>query len=157
MHKSDKVALAVCGVGVVLCFVTVAKSCHDDREYADQGDYTPAPVVSASSYYPNNTYVNDAGYFHASSHRFFPYSYNYYEPSRGYYYDGDWHTGPGRAVAAGTPSPEGASEANGRIASSSRSSSSGGSSSHGSVSGSSSSKSGSSRGGFGSTGSGSGS
>ena len=127
MYRSDKVALVVCGLGVAAMFVAVASNCSEREEDA------PVASVIPSSHYANNTFVDGAGWFHASSGRFYPYHYNYYLPASGYYHDGGWTKTPGVPAPTGTLSLAAAEEANSRI-SVARSSSSAGSSSKSSFS-----------------------
>lgn len=146
MYKSDKVALAVCGLGLATIFILTVRSC-------DEADAETTPVVTSDSVYSNDYYVHNAGWFHASSGRFYPYVFNHYESGRGYYHDGVWSAAPAAAVASANPTREGAAEANSRYASARSSFSSGGGHTSGAFSHGSSGSS--SRGGFGSTGHGS--
>jgi len=148
MYKSDKIALALCGLGVATVFVLIVRSC-------DEADAGEAPAVNAFTAYPNNYYLGGAGWYYAGSRRFYPYVFNHYEAGRGYYHDGLWTPVPGVESPATVPSEDGAREANARaggprssFVSGGRGSSSGGAYS----SGGHGESSGSSRGGFGSTG-----
>lgn len=134
---------------------------------------TPAPEVLArlrqlmasgavADEYPNNAYVPGMGYYHASHHAFFPYSYNYYSPGRGYYYGGSWWSRAGSTtVRSSSPSSSVTSQLRRALTTGTMISSSGGhsasssSGSHGFSSSSTGKSSGSSsssvsRGGFGS-------
>lgn len=42
----------------------------------------------------NNTYVAGRGYWHAPFYAWYPYPYNDYRPSLGYYYGGSFHDTP---------------------------------------------------------------
>ena len=75
----------------------------------DWGD--SSQVVDGQSY-PNNYYVPGAGYYHASYHAFFPFRYNYFDSSRGYYYGGTWSPRPNVfTVAPSVPTPAAVSQA----------------------------------------------
>ncbi len=150
-----------------------AGSWHPTESISSITTSTPAPEVLArlrqlmgsgtvADEYPNNAYVPGMGYYHASHHAFFPYSYNYYDAGRGYYYGGSWwpRASPS-TVRSSSPSPSVASQlrralttgtmissSGGHYSSSSTSGGHGFSSSSGKSSGSSSSVS---RGGFGSS------
>jgi len=56
----------------------------------DDDDWGASAQVANGQSYPNNYYVPGAGYYHASYHAFFPFRYNFFDGSRGYYYGGSW-------------------------------------------------------------------
>ncbi len=153
MYKSDKVALAVCGLGAASIFGAVIWSACEE----EPGDASAEaqPYVSPGAAYAHNTHVPNAGWFHATTRTFEPYPYNHYEAGRGHYYGGGWHpeAASGFVAPSATPTPESAAKANTAISRANASSSS----SKGSYSRSSGSGSSSSRGGFGSSGGGGGS
>lgn len=151
MYKSDKVALAVCGLGVASIVGAVAWSACAEEQPVESAE---APqYVSSGGTYAHNTYVPHAGWFHTTTRTFEPYPHNHYASGYGYYHDGGWHESPAAGVAAAvaTPTPDSVAKANASI---SKASAGSGGSSKGSYSRSSGSGSSSSRGGFGSSGGG---
>jgi hypothetical protein len=51
-------------------------------------------VLGQGLEYPNNHHVMGVGYYHAASQRWYPSPWNEYRESRGYYWDGTWHSTP---------------------------------------------------------------
>jgi hypothetical protein len=52
--------------------------------------------TSGTNSITNNTYVAGRGYWHAPYFNWYPYPYNHFMPSLGYYYGGGWHGMPDR-------------------------------------------------------------
>ena len=55
---------------------------------------------------PNNSYTPGLGYYHSFYHGWYPYPFNYYFPSFGYYWGGGWNALPlrGNIPASSVPS-----------------------------------------------------
>ena len=166
MKKPEAIILSLVGATVVgtagMSLLTPSRK--EEQPPQTQNDWTSqseAPPVSEDQEYPNDTYVPGAGYYHAPYHSFFPYRYNYYDSTRGYYHGGSWwpqastsnifRSRPNSSAAANARSGQSSYFSTHPSSSHGTSSSSSGktASSHGS---SSSTSSGTSHGGFGSTG-----
>ncbi len=160
MHKSDTVALVLCGVGVACIAGTVALvSCSDTED--GRAEAPPPQYVSSSTSYSNNHYLPYVGWFHAGTRTFEPYPHNTYVAGRGYYWEGGWHAAPSSSstVSFATPTEASAQKANAAAGAGYASAGGSGKGSYSKSSGSSSSSSGSggepgasSRGGFGASG-----
>lgn len=83
----------------------------------------------------NNAYTPGVGYYHSPFHAWYPYPFNFYQPSRGYFYGGGWHDRgyDGPAPARTRPSSAGWSAARSALHGSGAGFSSSGTHSSGSV------------------------
>lgn len=94
-RRSTKVALVLLGtVGVVGGVVA-----WDAWQRAREDDIAAMPLeapkpVAADRDYNNNDFTPGVGYYHAPYHAWYPYPYNHYDPARGYFAGGLWHTVP---------------------------------------------------------------
>jgi hypothetical protein len=71
--------------------------------YIAHRDATPVPddqwrldgadggSISPDQEYSNDDYIPNVGYYHAPYNAWYPFRYNYYYESRGYYAGGNWH------------------------------------------------------------------
>jgi hypothetical protein len=73
------------------------------------------PRISSESVYPNDYFVQGAGYYHAPFHAFFAQPYNFYDTQRKqYFYGGQWGNAPYLSVVnVSAPTPEAAYAAEG--------------------------------------------
>jgi hypothetical protein len=97
MRRSAKVALVLLGTaGVVgvgaLAFDSWRRA--RDEDAPPPAPQPPAPPISATQTYPNNDFIPGVGYYHAPYHGWFPFPFNYHDPSRGYYGGGLWQAAP---------------------------------------------------------------
>jgi hypothetical protein len=53
-----------------------------------------ARAEKTSQVVTNDTYIEGRGYYHAPFHGFFPFPYNHYVPSQGYFRGGQYHSAP---------------------------------------------------------------
>ena len=75
--------------------------------------------VSESGMYTNNHFVSGVGYYHAPYHAWFAYPYNHFDPTRGYYYGGNWRAIPEQdTVTESRPTSSAVHAANAHAASS---------------------------------------
>ena len=66
-------------------------------------DYNSPPSAD-NTVYTNNTYRAGFGYWHAPYGQWYPYPYNYYSPTMGYYHGGSWSSRPEIAAARSSSS-----------------------------------------------------
>ncbi|MBI5381366.1 MAG: hypothetical protein HZA31_05655 [Opitutae bacterium] len=83
-----------------------------------QADAAP-PTVNEDTAYANNSFLPGAGYYHAPHGAWFPFAYNFHDPSRGYFRGGQWHRDREEPpVTPGSPSRTGGAHTAGFVSSS---------------------------------------
>jgi hypothetical protein len=80
---------------VLFGFILLVISLHIARARAQQA----VTIVWSDVSYPNNHFVDGAGYYHAAYHRWFPHPWNEFREGQGYYWNGDWHLDPDQTFA----------------------------------------------------------
>ena len=76
MKKSSVVVLVISGALLAGC------------DSSDNSSWEPSQT------YTNNHYAAGRGYYHAPYHAWYPFPYNYRDPSRGYYHGGQYTSDP---------------------------------------------------------------
>jgi hypothetical protein len=95
-RRSSKVALVLLGTAGV---VAVAAGVDAWQKSRDAEAPVPAPQpsgpqLSTAQTYSNNDYIPGVGYYHAPFFGWYPFPYNHYDPTRGYYAGGLWQAAP---------------------------------------------------------------
>jgi hypothetical protein len=86
---------------VAIGTVAVTNSILRRRKFANK------TVVDLGVEYPNNHHVFGVGYYHAAVQRWFPQPWNEYRETRGYYWEGTWHSTPDqRLILKSIPSTD---------------------------------------------------
>lgn len=80
-------------IGLPLAIGLVQYWSTDDAEDEPAGaPPTPPAAVNPDTVYPMNHFVPGVGYYHVPYHTWFPFPYNHYEATRGWYRGGHWRT-----------------------------------------------------------------
>lgn len=94
-RRSTKVALVLLGtagvVGIATALDAWRKASRDDEPAVPS---EPPVPIDTQRQYANNEYLPGVGYYHAPYHAWYPYPYNYHDPSRGYFAGGLWQALP---------------------------------------------------------------
>jgi hypothetical protein len=109
-RRSQQIALVLLGtMGVVGAGVTWdawQRAGEDSHTTAAQPDLPPVPVA-ADRDYQNNDFTPGVGYYHAPYRSWFPFPFNHYDSSRGYFGGGLWQAVPFAAgVLSSRPSAD---------------------------------------------------
>ena len=83
-RASRQVTLVLSGA---LSWVTVS-GCSRSIEQMD------VQTLNDPNAYTNNAYVPGRGYYHSGSRIWYPYSWGYHDPDRGFFHDGNWSKTP---------------------------------------------------------------
>ncbi len=96
-RRSKQVALVLLGtmgvVGGAVVWDAWQRAGQDNHPAASQPEIPPAPVA-ADRDYQNNDFTPGVGYYHAPHHSWFPFPFNHYDSSRGYFGGGLWQAAP---------------------------------------------------------------
>jgi hypothetical protein len=112
MRRSTKVALVLLGTAGVVGVASTWDAWRRAREQEkrDRLAATTLPEaapVSTERTYTNNEYVPGVGYYHAPFFGWFPFPWNFHNPSRGYFAGGQWHPAPFTSgVLSSQPTPQ---------------------------------------------------
>ena len=95
-RRSKRIALVLLGTLGVVGGVAAWDAWQKARPAAaPQPSPSPVPTpISAVQTYANNDFIPDVGYYHAPYHSWFPFPFNHYDSSRGYFAGGLWHAVP---------------------------------------------------------------
>ena len=98
-RRSRNVALVLLGTVGVVGGVVAWEAWQRSRVTGDTPQPAPSPArpprpPSADQTYANNEYMPGAGYYHAPYHAWFPFPFNHYDSSRGYFAGGLWQAAP---------------------------------------------------------------
>lgn len=97
MRRSTKVALVLLGTAGVVGVATAWDAWQRAREHGPNPPAGSPPSmvpVNGDRAYANNDYIPGAGYYHAPFYGWFPFPWNFHNPSRGYFAGGQWQSTP---------------------------------------------------------------
>ena len=110
-RRSKQVALVLLGtmgvIGGVVVWDAWQRAGRDEPAAASPSDATPAVPIVGDRTYQNNDFTPGVGYYHAPYHSWYPFPYNHYDPSRGYFAGGLWQAVPfALGMLSSRPHPE---------------------------------------------------
>ena len=114
-RRSKQVALVLLGtlgvVGGAVAWDAWQRAGQNPDAAATQPEAAPVPIA-ADRTYRNNDYIPGVGYYHSPYHSWFPFPYNHYDASRGYFAGGLWQAVPFAAgVLSSRPNNDGVAAA----------------------------------------------
>ena len=114
-RRSKQVALVLLGtmgvVGGAVVWDAWQRARVDDNPTATQPD-VPSTPIAADRDYQNNDFTPGVGYYHAPYRSWFPFPFNHYDASRGYFGGGLWQAVPFAAgLLSSRPIPSAAASA----------------------------------------------
>jgi hypothetical protein len=96
-RRSKQVALVLLGtmgvVGGIVAWDAWQRTGEENNPSSSEPHSPPAPIA-ADRTYNNNDFIPGVGYYHAPYHAWYPFSYNHYDPLRGYFAGGLWQAVP---------------------------------------------------------------